>query len=114
MPTTLSRQALSADALTAALQQDAHAGWQLEGEPATGPTSLTQTYTFASFEQAMAFMQGVAVQCSALNHHPDWRNVFNRVTVRLSSWESQHRVTEFDLALARLMNEAAASISGSR
>ncbi len=114
MPTNLSRHPLSTAALTAALQQSTHAGWQLEGTAATGPTSLTQTYTFISFEQAMAVMQSVAVQCSALNHHPDWRNVFNRVTVRLSSWESQHRVTEFDLALARLMNEAAAALSRSR
>ncbi len=114
MPTTLSRQALSADALTAAIQQEAHAGWQLEGAADTGPTSLTKTYIFTTFEQAMAFMQSVAAQCTALNHHPDWCNVFNRVTVRLSSWESEHRVTEFDLALARLMNEAAAALSGSR
>jgi 4a-hydroxytetrahydrobiopterin dehydratase len=54
-------------------------GWQLEG------SFLIKTFLFPDFPAAMGFMAEVGVHAEALNHHPDWSNVYNRVHVKLSS-----------------------------
>ena len=45
------------------------------------------------------------------NHHPEWRNVFNHVTVSLTTWDARRRVTIYDLNLALFMNKAARAVS---
>jgi 4a-hydroxytetrahydrobiopterin dehydratase len=54
-------------------------GWQLD-EP-----FLSKTFVFPDFPAAMGFMAEVGVHAEAMNHHPDWSNVYNRVHVKLSS-----------------------------
>lgn len=51
-------------------------------------------------------MTAVAFRAERLDHHPDWKNVYNRVSVELSTHDAGG-VTEFDLELAKAMNEAA-------
>lgn len=65
---------------------------------------LTRTYRFADFTAAMAFMQAVAPAIDALNHHPEWSNVYNRVSVTLRTHDAGDRVTELDVKLARLLD----------
>jgi pterin-4a-carbinolamine dehydratase len=59
-------------------------------------------------------MRQVAEQCSTMNHHPDWRNVFSEVTVSLTTWDARRHVTIFDLHLALFMNKVAERLKGRR
>lgn len=64
---------------------------------------LRRTFRFASFRQAIAFMVEVAFEAEARDHHPEWRNVYDRVEVELTTHDAG-RVTAKDLALAAHMN----------
>ena len=82
-------------------------GWQV------GDGTIERTWDFADFRAAFAFMTRVAVDAEELDHHPDWSNVYRRVTIRLSTHEAGNRVTERDLELAaRIDRHAAAGLAG--
>ncbi|MCO6486140.1 MAG: 4a-hydroxytetrahydrobiopterin dehydratase, partial [Saprospiraceae bacterium] len=49
------------------------------------PDGLVRTFAFASFREAFAFMTEVALAAEKMDHHPEWTNVYNRVSVRLST-----------------------------
>ena len=70
-------------------------GWTREGD------ALVKTYTFGSFREAMSFMVRTAFEAEALNHHPEWTNVYDRVVVRLNTHDAGGKVTAKDLELAR-------------
>ena len=61
---------------------------------------LSRTFTFADFRRAFAFMTEVAFAAEAANHHPDWSNVYNRVTIALTTHDAGNTVTDKDRALA--------------
>jgi 4a-hydroxytetrahydrobiopterin dehydratase len=61
---------------------------------------LKKTFEFQSFEAAMDFMQRASLVITALNHHPEWTNVYNRVHVSLFTQDAGHLVTPKDYALA--------------
>lgn len=64
------------------------------------PESLTRNFIFADFREAFAFMTRVAAAAETLHHHPDWRNVWNRVEIRLSTHDAGNIVTDLDRQLA--------------
>ena len=68
--------------------------------------ALHKTYTFPTFEQAMAFMQLAASGISTLNHHPEWCNIYNKVTVHLTTHDAENTVTDKDRKLAELLDSA--------
>jgi len=68
--------------------------------------AITRTYDFRDFAQAFAFMTRIALHAEKTNHHPEWRNVYKRVEVVLTTHEAGG-ITERDIALARLMDETA-------
>jgi 4a-hydroxytetrahydrobiopterin dehydratase len=59
---------------------------------------------FADFAQAFAFMTRVAEQAQRLDHHPEWRNVYNRVHLRLSTHDAAG-LTAKDGQLAQCISE---------
>lgn len=69
-------------------------GWRREGE------TLTKTFTFGGFREAMSFMVRVGFEAEAAEHHPEIRNVYNRVVLRLNTHDAGNRITERDVALA--------------
>jgi len=72
----------------------------------SGDTSgLTRKIVFNDFREAMAFMAACVDGIDTLNHHPDWRNVYNSVDIRLSTHDLGDKVSEKDVELARLMND---------
>src|SRR5690554_2607928 len=77
-------------------------GWGVE----EGRDAIRREFTFKSFNEAFGFMTRVALKAEKMNHHPEWCNVYNRVTVVLTSHDDQG-VTERDVTLARFMNELA-------
>ncbi|MFI4936525.1 MAG: 4a-hydroxytetrahydrobiopterin dehydratase [Caulobacterales bacterium] len=77
-------------------------GW---GE-AKGRDAITKTFKFADFNAAFGWMTRVALAAEKLDHHPEWFNVYNRVEVTLATHDAGG-VTELDVKLAKLMDEAA-------
>lgn len=62
---------------------------------------LTKTFKFGGFREAMSFMMRVAFEAEAMNHHPEWTNVYNRVVIRLNTHDAGGKVTAKDVELAR-------------
>lgn len=73
--------------------------------------SMHRSLRFADFCSAFAFMTRVALAAERANHHPDWRNVYDRVDIRLSTHDVGG-LTERDFALAAVVDEAAAALGG--
>ena len=93
-PTRLSESELHAALATLA-------GWTLrEGK-------LHRSFHFADFSAAFGFMARVALAAEAMNHHPEWRNVYNRVTVDLATHDMDNAISTFDVELARKMESLA-------
>jgi 4a-hydroxytetrahydrobiopterin dehydratase len=61
---------------------------------------LHKTFEFASFEDAMDFMQRAASIITRINHHPEWTNRYNQVEVRLTTHDRGGVVTGLDRQLA--------------
>ena len=78
--------------ITAAL--DGLPGWSLKRD------ALAKEFKFGSFREAFSFMTRVAFEAEGMDHHPDWSNVYNRVTIRLSTHDAGDKVTAKDVELA--------------
>jgi 4a-hydroxytetrahydrobiopterin dehydratase len=65
---------------------------------------LHREFTFADFAEAFGFMARAALAAEKMDHHPDWSNSYNTVTVDLSSHDVGG-LTDRDERLARRMNE---------
>lgn len=61
---------------------------------------ITATFEFKNFVQAFAFMTEVAKVAEEQNHHPNWSNVYNKVTISLSTHDAGNTVTQKDRKLA--------------
>lgn len=70
--------------------------------------ALERTYRFKNFAKAFAFLTRVAAHAEAVDHHPEFTSVWNRVDFRLTTHDAGG-VTERDVDLARAINELAAS-----
>lgn len=77
-------------------------GWSRVGD------SITRTFTFAGFPQAVAFVERLVAPAEEMNHHPDVDLRYNRVIVTLSTHD-QGGLTELDVKLAALVDSAVAS-----
>ena len=66
-------------------------------------TALTAELKCPSFAAAMGFMTEVAIHADKLNHHPEWSNVYNRVTITLTTHDAGG-LTELDLKLAEIID----------
>ena len=71
-----------------------------EVELGGGRNALAVDLEFADFKAAFAFMGEVAELAEQMNHHPDWQNVYNRVSIRLNSHDAGNTVTDRDKRLA--------------
>lgn len=66
--------------------------------------SLTHIFKFKDFSEAFAFMTRVALVAEKMNHHPNWSNVYNTVTINLSTHDAGNRVTDLDRKLAQAID----------
>ena len=66
--------------------------------------NLHRVFEFKDFSQAFAFMTRVALAAEKMDHHPDWSNVWNKVTVDLST-HSAGGLTKNDFDLAEKMQQ---------
>jgi len=70
---------------------------------------LHREYRFADFVNAFGFMATAAIAIEARNHHPEWSNVYNRVTVDLWTHDAGG-LTAKDVDLAKLLDGLAAKL----
>lgn len=66
---------------------------------------LSRTFTFKDFQEAFAFMTRVAFLAEAHNHHPNWSNVYNKVTIELTTHDAGNVVTDKDRKLAEAIDQ---------
>lgn len=75
-------------------------GWELtDGK-------LQRTLAFDNFVQAFGFMTSVALLAESMNHHPEWSNVYHRVTIGLNTHDVGG-ISQLDFDLAKKINELA-------
>lgn len=78
-------------------------GWSLAGG------KLRREYRFPDFTHAFAFMAAAATVIEKLNHHPEWSNVYNRVSIGLTTHDAGG-VTAKDIELARALEPLASKL----
>lgn len=67
--------------------------------------ALHQVFTFKDFSEAFAFMSRVALLAEKQDHHPDWKNSYNKVEIALSSHDKGNTVTDRDRKLAAAIDK---------
>jgi 4a-hydroxytetrahydrobiopterin dehydratase len=72
---------------------------------------LARTFLFKDFKSAFQFMTLCANFAEELDHHPDWSNSWNTVSVRLST-HSMKALTDLDITLARAMDQFLLQVLG--
>ena len=70
-------------------------GWKFQRN------ALVKEFKFGNFRDALTFMVRAGFEAEAMDHHPEWTNVYNRVAIRLNTHDAGGKVTEKDVALAR-------------
>ena len=66
---------------------------------------LQREFKFKDFSEAFAFMARVALLAEKMDHHPEWSNVYNRVTIVLRTHSAGNTVTEKDRTLAAAIDK---------
>ena len=72
-------------------------GWAIKDN------KLHKEFQFDSFNQAFGFMTRAAMEIEKMNHHPEWFNVYNRITVDLTTHDAGG-ITNNDVNLSRILN----------
>ena len=65
---------------------------------------LKKTFEFKDFVEAFGFMSQVAITAEKMDHHPNWSNVYNTVTIELTTHDAGNVVTEKDRKLAEAID----------
>lgn len=73
-------------------------GWTYTG------SAIEKSFKFENFKATFSVMTRIAFECEALNHHPDWKNVYNQLHIALNTHDVQG-ITEKDLTLAKKIQE---------
>ncbi len=75
-------------------------GWSIKEE------KLHRDFEFEDFNQAFGFMTRAAMHIEKMNHHPEWFNVYNKLTVDLMTHDAGG-ITQNDVELAKILNSLA-------
>lgn len=66
--------------------------------------SINTAFEFENFKEAFTMMTRIAFEAERLQHHPDWSNVYNTVSISLSTHDADG-VTEKDFELAKVIDD---------
>jgi 4a-hydroxytetrahydrobiopterin dehydratase len=94
----MARQKLDEQEIGTALER--LSGWEIKNE------KLHREYEFVDFAHAIGFLTTAAVLIEKRNHHPEWFNVYNRVSVDLTTHDAGG-ITHNDIELAQLLDSIA-------
>jgi len=75
-------------------------GWTLENG------KLHREFRFGNFVEAFSFMTAAAIEAEKMDHHPEWCNVYSKVSVDLTTHDAGG-ITELDFDLAARMSDLA-------
>ena len=75
-------------------------GWSVVND------KLHKEFQFDSFNQAFGFMTRAAMEIEKMNHHPEWFNVYNKITIELTTHDAGG-ITKNDVNLAKILNSLA-------
>lgn len=71
--------------------------WSFDG------THITRSVKFRTFIEAFSFMTAIALVAEKMDHHPEWSNVYNSVTIKLNTHDA-NGITQMDLDLAQAID----------
>ena len=74
-------------------------GWRHEND------ALCRDFVFDDFVKAFSFMTRVALFAEKMDHHPNWVNIYNRVSIQLTSHDAGNTVSSKDIRLAKMIDE---------
>ncbi len=100
MPTLLSEQDIAACL-------ESLPDWELDGD------RIRCRYRFKDFVHAFGWMSSVALVAESLNHHPEWKNVYNGVEVELTTHDCKG-LSELDFRLAEAMDNLAKKLGAGK
>ena len=66
--------------------------------------ALNTDFEFENFKDCMSAMNRIAYECEALNHHPEWTNIYNTLDITLTTHDADG-VTELDFKLLEAINK---------
>jgi len=66
---------------------------------------LVKHFSFKDFISAFSFLSKIALISEKLNHHPEIINVYNKVTIKLSTHDIGNKVSKKDYDLAKAIDE---------
>ncbi|XP_037088731.1 pterin-4-alpha-carbinolamine dehydratase-like isoform X3 [Pollicipes pollicipes] len=98
------RMKLNDEERTSQLDPLLKSGWK----KTDGRDAIEKQFVFADFNQAFGFMSRVALKAEKMDHHPEWFNVYNRVTVTLSTHDVGG-LSAKDVTLAQFIETASAA-----
>ncbi|WP_127138060.1 4a-hydroxytetrahydrobiopterin dehydratase [Flagellimonas oceanensis] len=73
-------------------------GWELKDN------MIEKSFTFTDFKEAFSVMTHIAFECERQQHHPNWENVYNSLTIKLNTHDAGG-VTQKDIDLANSIEE---------
>lgn len=86
------------DEIQAVLQAESLSNWIIVD------AGIYRKIRFSDFKQALKAMNSIGEQAEKMNHHPDWRNVYNTLEITLSTHD-EGGVTNKDIELAKKIDE---------
>jgi 4a-hydroxytetrahydrobiopterin dehydratase len=66
---------------------------------------LLMDISLKNFSEALSFLVKVGIEAEKLNHHPEIHNIYNKVTLKLTTHDAGNRVTDKDIVLARAIEK---------
>ena len=72
-------------------------GWELKNG------KLEKSFRFSNFVEAFGFMTKIALEAEKINHHPEWSNVYDFVSIKLTTHDAGG-ITDFDIKLANIID----------
>lgn len=81
-------------------------GWNLSDDGA----SISKSFKFKNFRAAWTFMEDIAVEANEMNHHPNWTNIYDTVSITLSTHDVGG-LSELDFDLAGFIDTAEKVVS---
>lgn len=73
-------------------------GWEREGD------ALVRTYKFDSYLAGVAFASAAGVVCEGLDHHPDMLIGWKKVTLRFTTHDAGHKISDKDIEAAKAVD----------
>nr|WP_292966432.1 4a-hydroxytetrahydrobiopterin dehydratase [Muricauda sp. UBA7809] len=87
---------LSSDEIKKALKN--LPGWSIEDD------MIVKSFTFKDFKETFSAMTHIAFECEKQNHHPNWENVYNSLTIKLNTHDVGG-ITQKDIDLAKSIED---------